>query len=268
MKLQRPLLFTALLTVIAAGASAQVTLRLKLQPKTYQYAMTMDVDQGPIGKMKSRSTMVIAVKKKGANYLMTMSTKDIKVTAPKGSPMEAQAKQLEQASKGEKTTATYSDRGVLVGALKVTGNKAAQNMFNGMQIGFMGVEFPVGPVRVGSSWTAQMDLAKIIKSMGAGQMPPGMKVSGKPLVIKYTVRSLGSQHGKRLVNVGYTLTGLMNMSMSNQGRTTNMSMKIGGTGTSVVDVATGLQTKSTGTMSMSMSPMNMTMKMVASYTLK
>lgn len=188
-------------------------LRLNLQPRTYTYVMNMDMDQAMMGKVNQKMTTTIAVKKSGANYVMTQKITSMKVTADKGSPMAGQAAQLEKAAKGSTTTATYNNRGRLIGNIKSVGSAQATNMLQGMQIGFMGLEFPATAVRPGSSWTASMDLAKMMKSMGGGQVPANVKISGTPLTIKYTVKSLGTNNGKRIANISYTINGTLNMQM-------------------------------------------------------
>lgn len=258
-----------LLASLSGLGYAQTTLRLNLQQgKTYTYVTETTMAQQSSSTTQRITQAVKVTSKKGDRYKMSVSVVDAKVSAKAGTPMANQAKQIENQLKSMKFTADYGLRGNSQGAPTFSGaGSQAQQMMGGMaamNMGFMGMEFPQAPVKVGSSWTTTMDLAKMMKASG---LPASVVVTGGPLLVKYTLKGLNG----KAANIAYTISGKVNMSITNpqNNQKLNMAMSMAGNGISVVDVATGLQRTNTSNTTMNMSgPASMTQKITTKMTLK
>lgn len=273
----RKALFLVAFTALASVSSAQVTLRLNLQPgKTYTYVLETKMSQSMMGDMNQRLTQAMKVdSKKGDKYSITTTIKDVKIDAKQGSMLANQAKQMEQTMKNMKIQASYNSLGKSVGGATTASSPAARNMAGGLaglNAGFLGMTFPTGPVKAGSTWTETIDLQKMMSEMGGGAMPQGMKISGKPILVKYTVKSIGTQGGKQVVNIGYTINGTLQMNMAGGQQQISFNIGMNGSGASVVDAATGLQLSNTSSTKMTFAgqgmPQGMDQTMTSKMTLK
>ncbi|HMS56029.1 MAG TPA: hypothetical protein PKA27_11575 [Fimbriimonadaceae bacterium] len=265
------ILFGLALTATSVLASAQsVTLKLKLTSgKTYKYQTLTDMQQAAQGMsmpMKIDQVMNLKVGAKTAKgYSVTHSVSSAKVTVPKDSPMASMSKSIEDSAKKATFTSIYSETGKIVQAGKVQGGLPGMQNQNGFSAGFMGVEYPKTPVSVGTKWTASIDISEALGSTG-------MKVDGKPIVVTYKVTKIETKNGKTLVTLATTMNGKSSGSMKagqNQpGGTMNLS--INGSGTTVVDAATGLpvSSKMTAKNVIGFGGMSMTQNMTVTSTLK
>lgn len=262
----------ALCAIAAASFAQSVRLRLNLTPgKTYSYQSVTDMKQNANGMnmpMKIDQLMLLKVGAKKSNgFPVTHSVKNVKVTAPKDSPMAGMAKQIEQQAKQASFTSVYSDTGKVVSVGKVAGGTPGMQGANQFTAGFMGVEYPKNPVSVGSKWTANIDLSDALASTG-------MKVSGKPIVVTYKVLKIEKKNGKTLVTLATTIAGKSTGTAAGGGGqgapNATMNLTINGTGTAVVDAATGLPVSSRMSAKnvIGFGGMNMTQSMTVTSTLK
>jgi hypothetical protein len=261
------------LAVIGALTGASITqgqgpLRLNLTPgKTYRFSSSTTMSGGPTGNMtQSMDYLVKIVKKVGDVYHVETKIANSKMSGPMATGPQAEA--IKKATEAGRIAATYNGRGTQLSA-KMVGNNNPQAQQVGaamgmMNFGFLGLEFPSGPARVGTTWTKKHDLKKLLGS-ALGPMASQMKISASPLTIKYTVKQISGSN----VTIGSTYDGTMTMSVTQQGRTQSFKIKMAGTGTSMVDKATGLQRSTTMNMTQSItSPMQMTQKMTTTMKLK
>jgi hypothetical protein len=242
MKTFRILLLTSAL--VASSAFAQeVTLRLN--PKQgAKYTFETQVQMKGSGPMNTdltqRMKQVYDVKSVTANGVkINVRTTEAKVTVPKGSPMEKMASQMETQMKSQPLDMELDRRGKL---LKIGGRAADVGMRSAMgmsgQGGMMNMEFPQGPVKVGTSWQVNVDMASMMGGSGAG-------VTGGKFPIKYRVAKIERQGNRTLVTVAYSADGKMGMSMGsgNQAQKGDVTMKM--SGNAVLDAADGLPINST-----------------------
>jgi hypothetical protein len=260
----------ALIGVLTAASvtQGQGPLRLSLTPgKTYRFASSTTVTGGPTGNMtQSMDYLVKILKKVGDVYHVETKIANSKMTGQMASGPQAEA--IKKATEAGRIVATYNGRGTQL-SMKMAGANDPQVQQVGaamgmMNFGFLGLEFPSGPARVGTTWTKKHDLKKLMAS-SLGPMASQLKISSSPLTIKYTVKQISGN----AVTIGSTFDGTMTMSMSQQGKKLNFKIKMGGTGTSIVDKTTGLQKSTTMNMTNTISgPMQMTQKMTTTMKLK
>lgn len=249
-------------SVIAAGGQKAVTLRIKPPVgQKYTYAMVMDNKTSGMGgagtmSMKVTTELVYSVKSlKGTNTTMETTTKSAKVTAPQGSPMAGMAAQLEQQLKGQTMTVTLDELGKMVSTPGTNATMAAGANTS--------VEYPRNPVSVGSTWSAIVDMGKVLAAQG-------LQVTGGKIPFNYKVTKIESVGGQTLVHLSQAAKG--NFTTSAAAGAGAGSMKVGldsKTGI-VVEAATGMLRSSKGTMTMTLSAgsMTMTQTMVVDMRLK
>lgn len=264
-----------LLGIVAIGplaiAQAPVKLRLNLgSGKTYRYnsSMTTKSSMGAQAQpMTVTMVQVVKVKSKSATgYKVGFSSENVKMQAKAGSPMAGMAKQMEESMKKASYDADIDFRGKTKTTASAMSGMMGGNV-GGSLSGFLGVEYPEGPVKVGTTWTTAIDLAKMM-----GGMASQMKVSGKPILVTYTVKSMGNQGGKQTVTLGIVLKGTANMSMNmgKEGGQMNSTMNMNGKGSAVCDVATGLPiaTDMSSTIGINMNGMKIDQQMSVTSKLK
>lgn len=259
-----------LLVAAAMGANAQsVTLKLNLQAgKTYRIESTtktsMNMGQGENGMGTTQTTALKVLAKTATGFKVKSTIEAVKAT---GTGMMAQsASGIESGMKGKSFDSDVDFRGRSTGKTASAMGGGMSNLSN-MTTSVTGAEFPATPVKVGSTWTTSIDLAK---AMGGNAQ--GMKIGGSPIVTKYTVKSISSVGGKTLVMVTTSVSGKPTMSMAGggQGQAMNMAMSISGSGTATIDASTGLVTQSKMTMlnSTAVGSMNMKQTVTVSTRLK
>lgn len=245
----------------AAVAPAQVVLKLNLTPgKVYRTesvtSMTMDMGQGS-NAMTTTQTVGLKVVSKTAKGFKIKSTIEAVKVGGKG-PMAQGGKEMEKSLKGKSFDADVDFRG-RSSNLDSTGMGGPMSGMSNFSSNITGAELPAGPVKVGSTWSSALDLAKMM-----GTRAQGMKVGGGPIITKYTVKSISNVGGKTLVNVAISMSGKPTMSMAGgaQGQGMSFSMSITGSGSASIDAGTGLVTTSSMKMNSTTAVGGMNMKQV------
>ena len=109
----------------------------------------------------------------------------------------------------------------------------------GAQAGAQGVIFPKGAVKVGSTWTATIDIGKLM-GQAAGANGPKV-VSGGKIPVKYKLVGFKTIAGKQVAGITATMNGTVVMSMGAQaGAAGQMKMGLKSTSSGQIDVGTGM----------------------------
>ena len=251
-----------LLIFSAFAVQGSVLLRLNMPAgATYRY-QTKTTTTSSVGT-SSGSTQVmqmsVAVKKRMASGFRVQTTvTDVKMTGPGAANS---ASKIETALKGKSWTADYSPTGK-VSNLSTTATGPTKSILTAsqaMDAGFMGVLFPAGPVRPGSTWSGELDINKLFKSFPGGNM---LKItSGGKFPVRYTLRSIKGN----VAYLNFTMNGKTTMSLNTpknanaqqNPQAQNMDMAISSTGSAQVDTATGLPIASSTTANITMNAMGM-----------
>ncbi len=238
------------LSLLVVGSQGPYTIRYAPPVgQKIRYLMSIDMKQAgaagvpPMGFRQDIYQSIRVLSRKGDRTTIEMTTDQIKVTVPKNSPMAGMKSMLESQGKGIKMTYVMDATGKIV-SVKTAADKgnavaaAAQGMAQGMSQQMGGLNLPNRPIRVGESWTVNLDMGKLM----AGSNARGMKVKG---TMPTTMKLLGVTGG--VARLGMTIKGTMTMTMPQQNQKVTTSTS--GSGTSTVDVATGLlrEMKSTAT---------------------
>jgi len=137
---------------------------------------------------------------------------------------------MEDAMEKQTITATYSPLGAWVSGDVTAGSMGAMSA----QAGLQGVIFPQGAVKVGTKWTASVDIGKMIESAG-GQ--GGMKVeSGGKIPVTYKVTGFKTIAGKPIVGITASMNGTVVMAMGQN----KVNMVLKSTSAGQIDVRTGM----------------------------
>ena len=261
---------------LAATAPAQsVTLKLNLPVgKTYNYVTTSKSQSsgGPMNiSTDQRMEMSLSVLSKSAQG-MRIKTKitDVKITVPPNTPGANMIKAQEQQLKNTSFEATYDSRGRSSGFAGSSANAAANKVMQGMgsmRFGFMGVEFPAGPVSPGSKWSSNIDFKKLVGEMGMGMVKPG-KNSNMP--VNFKLVKVTNQGGKKVAQIAYSMIGKIDMSVSNpqSGQSMPMNLSFNVNGNVTVDTATGLPLTNSSNGSTTTAVMGMNIIQKVSTTIK
>lgn len=230
---------------LAAFGSAQTLLRFKPPVgKSASYTMTMTMSQSMAGMaapMTITTTMPMTmrvVSRSGKNTVLETKAGQAKVSVPANSPMAGMKAAMEKASSNVATKSTVDELGNVKG-LDASGTGAgaamAKQMSTGMMQGAQGVSFPAKALKVGDTWSANLDMGKMMGGMGGG----GMKMSGNiPITYRLTALSGG------VATIAITMKGAPSMNANGQ----TIKMNISATGKTVVEAATGFM-RSTGMVS-------------------
>jgi hypothetical protein len=252
-------MLVAAVGTIAALAYAQGSVTLRLKPPVgakYQYKVTMNTTAGSGGagagaNLNGSFNQWYIVKSKNAKGT-TIQTKvtNAKISGGQG----VNGKQIADAMEKQTITALYSPLGAYVSGDLNMGQMGAM----AAQAGVQGIIFPQGPVKAGSTWTATIDIGKIMAATGA----QGMKVvSGGKIPVKYKITGFKKVGTKNVAGVSASMNGNVVMAMGE----TKMTLAMKSTSTGQVDVATGIvrsmaSTANVGT-SFGQMKMNQTIKM-------
>lgn len=254
----------ALLALATAGSAQRVTLKLNLPVgRSIKYTMTNKITSanpgggsGPnVDMTQTMRTTVSATAKSAKGTKIRTRVDSAKFTAPPGSMMANQASQAESRMKGTFFEAIYDSRARMVdGTMTGTGmmGQSASQM-GGMNVGFMGAEFPAGPIAPGATWSTSIDFGKVMSSMGPGM---GRMGANSKIPVKFKFVRIETSGARRLAHLTYDMKGsvTMNMGGGNQ-KAAGMAMKIGinMAGKLAVDIATGVPVTGTssGTTSIS-----------------
>jgi len=270
----------AVLALLASTAGAAFAQKVTLQfmppvGKNYNYVMTNDIKSAAsagLGMNQNISVLVSILSKSAPGTKVRMKITDVKVKSPAGSPAAANMEQVRKQMVGSTTDMVYDARARMVGTPTSSNPRMQQMMgsMGGMGTGFMGVEFPAGPVGPGSKWNTTIDLGKVM----GGAMPMMQMGKNSKIPVAYTLQKVENKGGKKLATIAVVISGKMDLSMG-QGRPGGQSMKIGlnmnTKGTMVVDMATGIPSsgKSAGTVEISMNGQrSMTQTLSTTFRLK
>lgn len=251
----------ALSSLGVAGGQEAVTLRIKPPVgRQYRYAMVMDNKTSGMGgtgamSMKVTTELVYSVKaRKGTNTTMETRTTSAKVTAAPGSPMAGMAAQFEKQLRGQTMTVTLDELGKMVSAPGSSGATMAAGANTS-------VEYPRNPVKVGTTWSAVVDMGRLLATQG-------LKVNGGKIPFRYKVAKIESVGGQTLVHLSQSAKG--NFTTAATGGPGPMKIGLDSSTAIVVEAATGMLRSSKGTMTMTLSAgsMTMTQTMVVDMRLK
>jgi hypothetical protein len=275
----RTLSLALLATGVFADASAQ-KISLRFVPpvgKTFNYVASNDVKGaagGPqIGNMGQTMEMAVSILSKSAKgtKVRTKIT-GVKVKAPAGSPMANRSKAMQDQLKGLTSELVYDARARMVGTASASDPRMAQVMgrMGSMGAGFLGVEFPAGPVGPGSKWNSSIDIGKLMGAAMPGMMKP---TRGGKVNIVYTLQKLEKKGGKNLARVAMTMNGSVDLdiNMGAQGsQPMKMSMSLSMKGTILVDTKTGMPTsgESKGTIGVKMPQGSMDQNLTSTFKMK
>jgi hypothetical protein len=260
--------------LLLSGVTAQGpnAVSLKFHPpigKTYKYlmSMTMSMEQGKSIPAMSFGTQVEMDMKvlSRTGDVTSLQTKMGKATVntPPGSPIAASKASMEKMFNGmvvkSKIDSLYHVRGVAE-----TGG-AAEAMMGGMSnLGNMSnMSFPNHPIRVGETWSGDMDLGKAMG--GLSKSMPGAKITGD-IPIKFTLMGLDRRGGQPVANIRITMIGDMSIGASGQ----SMKIHMDANGNCVLELATGMtvSTRMIAASTMNIGGMKMVQHMTQAMTLR
>ncbi len=228
----------AAIVVAATGlvlglAWAQTSATLRVKPAAgskFQYKVTMDTTSGgaTAGGQSMKGTYnqwFIAKSKNAKGTVFEIKATNVKLTGGMGDMST-----MEKAMEKQVVTATYSPLGAWISGDVTAGSMGAMSA----QAGLQGVIFPQSAVKVGTKWTATVDIGKMIAAAG-GQS--GMKVeSGGKIPVSYKVTGFKTIAGKPIVGISASMNGTVVMAMGQN----KVNMNLKSTSTGQIDVRTGM----------------------------
>lgn len=202
-----------------SSADVEGALRLKLQAGqqlSYRSVtnMSMSIARGegaePVvlstKQQQSLGLAVASTSEKG--YLVRTTVKDSKSAITQGQGAGASLAGADKATIGVTTESTFSDRGVAVGATRVVRNGKATGAASGnmgfFSTGFLGIIYPKGEVKPGSSWASSVDMGKVL-GKALGGMKPAAK-SGR-LPIRFKLLKFEATDKGPLAHIGFSMSG-------------------------------------------------------------
>lgn len=173
------------------------TLRLTMtKGQTLRYqSTTSSQDHGrPFQQVMTTRFDVLATE---PNYDLTMTIEKVDVHAEKPA--------IEAPLKGIQFDAVYGPRGRLKKLRPLVPSPVGEAMAAGLiagSIGFMGVEYPEAPVRVGSKWAGPVDLSRTIRALA-----PGIETKDATVPLEFTFVGVTDAGDKLLANIDYRMKG-------------------------------------------------------------
>ena len=238
---------TCLLIVCALSTSAhsfsqgKVQLKLDLaEGKTLKYESTsaMKYEGNAMLEGMNQTTMMQMILKTGKKtpkgITVTTSLANIKVVAPGSTQLEETMNSSMKSLQDAKMTAIYDSTGKCYDVKTTGGGEYGQMMsgLSGLNAGFLGMTYPKAPVSIGSKWTAEVDIQKVMGSMA------GLKVK-KPLTVNYSLKAIQALNGKQVAVVSISINEKLTMDSPEEAGGQSMEMALTSTGEAVCDVATG-----------------------------
>jgi hypothetical protein len=252
--------------ILGSQTSAPPTeVTLKFQPpvgKTYQYkmSMAMTMDAGgvvPNTDFKTDVDFDMKILSRDGD-VTTIESKmgKAKVTIPDDSPLSAMKDQMEESMSG-KSSQTKIDSQYKVQSATGAG---ADMAFSGMQ----NLSFPKHSLKVGETWTTDMDLGKVLSGPMTKNLP-GAKATGK-IPINFRLEKVTLSGGQTLAEIHIDMKGDMDLDVSGQ----SMAMHLDGSGSFTIDVATGMtvSTKMVSSNNMAIGSMNMVQHMTQTMAIR
>lgn len=233
-------------TALSALAQDSVTLRYNLKPgKVYRYAtqMKMDMEGGPMPvDMKMNTVACLKVKDVVDGFISTVSYYDYVRVSSNQPGMDQMLGAQDSDMKKFRVYQQFDLLGNPKGEPKVTGGPPSGQL--GSFSGFtgssaLGIALPKEPLTVGKSWEQILDSGRAL-----GSLPE--TGSQNPFKVVYTVRSFQDYRGRKAVTIGMVVKGNMALgALAGQDpNAPKMELGLDGTGTLVIDQATGLTLKS------------------------
>ncbi|CAN5343564.1 hypothetical protein BH11ARM1_BH11ARM1_14150 [soil metagenome] len=222
----------------------------------YSYVTKTSSSGMPGGQNMNMTTTanmsIKALSRKGDVTSVETIMSGLKMVAPPGSQMAAQLKAGNASSKPTTSITRVTSSYKLVG-IDSPDAKSKQTM-DAASAAMAGMSFPTHPVKVGDTWSTEIDFSKVAgQGMGAGMMKGTIPVKLKVISLTGTT-----------VTISTVMNGTTNMEMpaGPNGQTGKMSMKIVSVGTSAIKISDGtlLNTKMDMTMTMSIMSMNIATK--------
>lgn len=193
---------------------------------------------GPMGKnsFQIHATMEMkAVDRKGDYTTVDSKILSAKVTTAPGSPMAGAVGNVEKSMVGQVTHMVMDSHF----RPKSANGGPSPAIMQGLAGSMSSYSFPAHPIRVGESWTMQMDFSKLGNAMAGKMGASGMKMTGVvPIVCKLTAAD-----GK-YATIAMTMNGTLNMAMGAQ----NIKTVLKSGGTFRVEIASGMAHDSTYSM--------------------
>ena len=228
--------YAATLALIGSALAVQAqTVTLRFNPpigKTYVYATTTIIKStgGQAGSMNQSMTVLTkALKNTGGKITLQSSIEGAKITGT--GPGATNAAAMEKRLNGQKTTTVVDSQGQPVGS---DAGKMMQKM---MQGGLSNMHFfPTHPVSVGSKWGNTMDLAKMMPAQA------NMKITGGKMPVNMVLKKIEMRNGRRVAVIDMTMSTVMGMTGANPGQSMKITLK--STGTTWIDVASGMPVES------------------------
>lgn len=230
-----PLIFCICGLLLRSQAVApQTDVVLKFQPpvgKTYKYTMTMDMAmeagaQIPTTSFKTSVDVDLNIlSKKDDLTTIESKTSNAVVTVPDNSPMAAAKDEMVKKMNGQ---VVKSDIDSSFHPHNVKGSQV-DAMLNSLQ----GLSFPSHAIKIGESWSTDMDLQKYVGA-ALGTAVPGMKMTGD-MPIKNKLTSIDLVNGTSVATIHMSMKGDLNVTFSGL----EFTMHIVADGDYKLDVATG-----------------------------
>lgn len=234
MSASRALSFAVPFVLCTAGSAQTVLLRFKPAVGTkVSYVLSTTMQQSlPNMPSGMNSTTVVPmvmriVSRSGKMTTVETKTGTAKVTVDAKSPMAGMKPMMEKMLTNMTVNSVSDD----LGNQKSTAASGGGGMMGSMNQSSQAITFPTAPVRVGGTWSSTLDMEKLVGSMAKS----GITASGK-IPISYRLVSLKKVGSRTLATITTTMNGKTTMTMP-QGK---MDMTMKGSGTSVVDIATGM----------------------------
>jgi hypothetical protein len=218
----RIMLLASIVTAVGACApdrrgTEEVTLRLRLEPnQAIEFMTEMDLDQSFAtveGSLTSRMRQRAEVLERTdeGHYRVLFSNTDVEVLTEEDSPLEAEARLLEQNARAFRYEAVFDDRGHPEGAKAVEDGETPRGQgLAWMTVGFFGVEYPEEPVRVGQEWTREVDLSKVMEGLDVNMIEPSGHTS---LPITFRVSRIDQREGQTVVVVETSMKGTIELEL-------------------------------------------------------
>ncbi len=220
-----PIVSVLLLGSSKAAAQSQVTLRY--QPpigKTYRYRMSVGMTMAKssatpaMGMTTSVDVDTKALSRTGDVTTVETRTSHAKVTGAPGTPMSAASTAAAQRMSGLVVQSKF-DR-----LCHVLGMSKTATGLDAMTGGLQTVAFPSPPLKIGDSWSSDMEMAKLIGAV-LGSKLPGAKASGR-VPITYRLVSLVHLGGEVVANIHVGIKG--DVTINVQGQVIKMHLEGGG----------------------------------------
>jgi len=242
-------------TAVSSLAQDSVTLRYNLkQGKVYRYTMQMNMgmEGGPMSMdMKMNMVGCVKIKEIVDGFINTVNYYDYMRVSSSQPGMDQMLGGQESELKKVRISQQFDLLGNPKGEPTVSGGAAAGQVgsLGGLTgSSALGIAMPKEPVTVGKTWEQNLDLGKALAMLGEAD-------SKNPMKITYTVKSFGTYRGRKSVTIDMAINGKISMGAPAGQGADGSKVEIGmeGTGSVVVDQATGLTLKSDTNIGMDLS---------------